>query len=49
MCFNLIKVGRGEDNNIVLGQGQISTHHVEFLLYKENRFFLTDLNLRNGA
>ena len=49
MSFKLIKVGRGKDNDIVLGQDQISTHHAEFFMDESGLVFLTDMNSKNGT
>ena len=49
MSVRLIKVGRGSDNDIVLTENQISTHHVEFFMDESGLVFITDMGSKNGT
>jgi pSer/pThr/pTyr-binding forkhead associated (FHA) protein len=49
MSYLLIKVGRGEDNDVVLNDPTISKHHLEIFVDVEGNVFLTDLQSKFGT
>jgi len=49
MSYLLIKVGRGEDNDVVLNDPTISKYHLEIFVDVEGNVFLTDLESKFGT
>jgi pSer/pThr/pTyr-binding forkhead associated (FHA) protein len=49
MNFKLIKIGRSQDNDIVLEHASVSRHHAEIFIDAEGRVFIRDLNSANGT
>lgn len=49
MSYSLIKVGRSEDNDVVLNDPTISKHHLEIFVDVEGNVFLTDLQSEFGT
>ncbi len=49
MSYLLIKVGRGEDNDVVINDPTISKHHLEIFVDVEGNVFLTDLQSKFGT
>jgi pSer/pThr/pTyr-binding forkhead associated (FHA) protein len=49
MSYLLIKVGRGEDNDVVLNDSSISKYHLEIFVDVEGNVFLTDLQSKFGT
>lgn len=49
MSYLLIKVGTGEDNDVVLKDPTISKHHLEIFVDVEGNVFLTDLQSKFGT
>ncbi len=49
MSYLLIKVGRGEDNDVVLNDPTISKYHLEIFVDVEGNVFLTDLQSKFGT
>lgn len=49
MNFKLIKIGRSQDNDIVLEHASVSRHHAEIFIDAEGHVFIRDLNSANGT
>jgi pSer/pThr/pTyr-binding forkhead associated (FHA) protein len=49
MSYLLIKVGKGEDNDVVLNDPTISKYHLEIFVDVEGNVFLTDLESKFGT
>ena len=49
MSYLLIKVGRAEDNDVVLNDPTISKYHLEIFVDVEGNVFLTDLQSKFGT
>ena len=49
MNYKLIKIGRSQDNDIVLDHASVSRHHAEIFIDAEGNVFIRDLNSANGT
>ena len=49
MNFKIVKVGRAQDNDIVLTHSSVSRYHCELFYDGEGNVFLTDKNSVNGT
>jgi len=49
MSFLLIKVGRSQENDIVIDDARVDAQHLEIFVDVENNVYLTDLNTQNGT
>jgi hypothetical protein len=49
MNYKLIKIGRSQDNDIVLEHASVSRHHAEIFIDAEGHVFIRDLNSANGT
>jgi pSer/pThr/pTyr-binding forkhead associated (FHA) protein len=45
----VIRVGRAEDNDIVIDEISVSRYHMSIFVDEENTVFVTDLNSTNGT
>jgi pSer/pThr/pTyr-binding forkhead associated (FHA) protein len=49
MNYKLIKIGRSQDNDIVINHASVSRHHAELFVDAEGHVFIRDLNSANGT
>lgn len=49
MKHTSLKIGRAQDNDIVLSHDSISRHHLEVFIDEQGLVFVTDLNSSNGT
>jgi len=49
MNYKLFKIGRSQDNDIVLNHASVSRHHAELFVDAEGHVFIRDLNSANGT
>src|SRR5450432_3068563 len=45
----IISVGRNTDNDIVLNEGHISSHHAQLMMDENGKWFIHDLHSANGT
>ena len=44
-----IKIGRNENNTIIIKHGKISREHAEIIKFSENEFLIKDLDTTHGT
>ena len=49
MRTTALRVGRGKDNDLTLGNDSVSRHHAEISRTREGTFTITELNAGNGV
>lgn len=49
ICQTAVRIGRNKDNDIVLLNDSISSHHAEIHMRREGAFYIVDLSSTNGV